>query len=295
MDWMDDGIEPRRSHDELMQVVVQKGEAIKARRRRFMTVGGGAAVLLAALVAGILTASNRLDEARVSTAAAAATTTTLAVPPAPLDSAPFDGPVPYPLPWINTATTVATPSGAAGGLPVATTVAPRPAGGPPAPAPGGGQAVAAVGVAPTTTNPGAKLPECSRAHLAVTADTDRALYPPGQKVVLTSTLRNTSPQACHIVSYSFRSVFNDVAGRPVTLTSAVTADYFREEPFAPGQSVTQTREWDQQVCTDPGDGAEICRPAPAGSYTGAVRWDLPGGPYEASAGFALAPVPVSIP
>jgi len=288
---MDDGIEPRRTHDELMQIVVARGEALRSRRRRAMSLGAGGVVLLIALVAGVTTASHRAAETRVS-AAGSGTPTTPTLSPLPFAGsgphAPFDFPLP---PFVSPVTT------AAGGAP--TTVVP------PVASPSGEPAttIAAVASTPTpntpaaatttTTRPPPPLHECARDQLVVDATTDKALYLTGEKVMLTSTARNRSGVACGYSGYSFESVFTDGNGKALTLKSALMSDNFRLEPLSPGQVLTQTREWDQQACTYADDGTATCSAAAPGTYKASVRWSLPGGPYEATADFGLARLPVT--
>lgn len=293
MDWMDDGIEPRRNHDELMQIVVTRGEDLRSRRRRTMSLGAGGAVLLIALVAGVMTASHRAAETRVSTAASGISTTTALSPFA--GSGPH-GPLDFPLPpFVRPVTTVA------GAVPTTSVVPPvaSPSGGPattvaaaastPAPSPNTPAAVSTTTPAPPTP-----LHECARDQLVVDATTDKSLYLAGEKVMLVSTARNRSGVACGYSSYSFESVFTDGNGKALTLKSALVADNFRLEPLSPGQVLTQTREWDQQACTYGDDGTSRCFPAPPGTYKGSVRWSLPGGLYEATADFGLARLPVTV-
>ena len=287
MDWMDDGVEPRRTHDELMRIVVARGENLRSRRRRAMSLGAGGGVLCLALVLGVLTASQRASETRVSSLASS-TSTTLGSAVAAVGSGPR-GPLDFPLPPFVAPTTTlallgAPPVSAVGGgagpaVAPPTTVAGVRTPSPPAPV-------------TTTTAPPPGLRDCTRDHLVVEATTDKALYLAGDKVVLTSTARNRSSEPCGYAGYSFESVFTDTDGKALTLRSALVADTFAIVPLAPGETLTQTREWDQQACVPGDNGDPVCSQAGPGAYRGSVRWTLPGGPYEATAGFGLAPLSI---
>ncbi len=136
--------------------------------------------------------------------------------------------------------------------------------------------------APTTTTT-ATLRDCTAAQIEVTATTDKRSYAPTEQVKLESTLRNRSSTACSYVGYTFQATFADPGGRRI-IESTTVADERTPRPLVPGAVLTGSVPFDQGACQQ-----QPCPPLTRGTgYSVTAVWGFPGGPYLASATFALA-------
>lgn len=132
----------------------------------------------------------------------------------------------------------------------------------------------------TSTTPPASS-SCTPAQIAVTVDTDRATYGPGQEVKITSTLRNRSPSSCLYNGYVFGSAFRNAAGDTFPGVSVI-ADSFADVPLRPGETISHSASWDHRLCPEPG-----CGPMPPGPYTAIVTWNFASSAYELTTAFML--------
>jgi len=269
--WNHDDVRPNRSREELLGDVVRRGERL--RRRRTVTGLGGCIALLVA-VAGMAAVAGVGEEPSTQLAAGGPSTTASGAifgPATGGTSLAVDAPTTTAVPDPTTATTATTVR------PVVTTVATNTEStDPPAAAPP---------PEPATTIPEPSQPRCGPAQMQATLTFAKATYRPGEQVSGQAVLRNTSGAPCSYYSYTQSQQFRNAAGSPVGPGSALIADNFADTPFAPGQTLTATAEWDQQLCvTDPS-----CPQAPPGSYSATVSWSFDGPPVEVTTTFQLVP------
>ena len=126
---------------------------------------------------------------------------------------------------------------------------------------------------PTSTTAPAPAPQCTPAHIQVTAGAGRPSYGPGENAEVTTVLRNRSSAPCSYNGYTVEVTFRDSAGGAFG-GSSIVADTFRPVPLAAGASLTHTEAWRHIF-------------QPAGPHTGTAVWSFAGNRYEATASFHL--------
>ncbi len=133
----------------------------------------------------------------------------------------------------------------------------------------------------TTTTTGASGPTCVAEQFDVKVMTDKPSYAPGQTVQITTTLRNKSATACFYNGYALTMSFKDDAGRMYSGVSVI-ADSFRDVPLQPGQTLTNSGQWDHRACAEPG-----CAALPSGPYYVTASWSIAGSRYDVLISFIL--------
>jgi len=133
-----------------------------------------------------------------------------------------------------------------------------------------------AGATTTTTAP---IAACTTAQIEAAVTTDKGSYAPGEQVRIHSTLRNRSATTCTYPSFIFSATILSPGGAKIT--------GFDRQDAAPGalgagQAHEATVTWDRFGCAP-----QPCTQNPPGTYSVAVTWNYPGGPYTATKAFEL--------
>lgn len=289
MDWSDDDQPPTRTRDELLAHVERRGDDLRRRRRAGRALAGVAAVLAVTALGGLATIDDDQGGAvQVATDGPSGTAgpETLSEPsvaePWPA-LAPPGIPMPGPPPVSEPPPSTIPGQGSDPSMPTTTSAATTPTV-PAAPT----TATTPTTTRGSTTTPPSTIrgPRCRPDQLAVAASPSKPEYRPGEKVVVTSTVRNRSSTPCYHNSYSFRFEFTAPDGRSL-IGGDNHADGFNEQStLAPGQWMTEIADWYQLDCAD---SAVRCVQAAPGTYTATVSWSLEAPPVEATTSFQLVP------
>ena len=133
-----------------------------------------------------------------------------------------------------------------------------------------------AGATTTTTRP---IAACTTAQIEAAVTTDKGSYAPGEQVRIHSTLRNRSATTCTYPSFIFAATILSPGG-------ATIIGFDRQEAapgaLGAGQAHEATVSWDRFGCAP-----QPCTQNPPGTYSVAVTWNYPGGPYTATKAFNL--------
>jgi hypothetical protein len=136
-------------------------------------------------------------------------------------------------------------------------------------------AAAAVSLPPYgARSAGAGAPTCRSVALDRTTSTDKAAYPRGAPVRISTSVVNASRRSCAVdihacVSATVTNAQGTVVWSAVPF-NALCAQYIVHQTLAPGQAVTRSWTWDQHVCTLIGrcPGPQVA----AGRYVAQGHW-----------------------
>jgi hypothetical protein len=133
-----------------------------------------------------------------------------------------------------------------------------------------------AGATTTTTGP---IVACTTAQIEAAVTTDKGSYAPGEQVRIHSTLRNRSATTCTYPSFIFSATVLSPGGATITGFDRQDAT---PGAIGAGQAHEATVTWDRLGCAP-----QPCTQNPPGTYSVAVTWNYPGGPYTATKAFEL--------
>jgi Intracellular proteinase inhibitor len=129
-------------------------------------------------------------------------------------------------------------------------------------------------VARGSASPGSSAPMCSPGDVRVEASTNHSAYPPGEPVVMRSSVTNTSDAPC-VVAIGFQPgsspafLVQNSDGKQVWSRCwnhdepAACTQVFHAQRLRPGQTYKQKATWDQKSGPDGGPVVQV----PQGEYT----------------------------
>lgn len=210
MAWNDDDY--TRSRDDLLRRTVRRGEHLVRRRRLARWGAAPAALLLIAVPAALSMAGDNGDRTTVAAVGPASTATTAGTTTAPATTT-----IPEPTTTISVARAT-------------TTAAPR-------------TSTTTTTAEPSTTS--TTLAFCDNDKLALSAaKTDKPSYRPGEPVVVTATVTNTSSRTCAYGPSSLGLHVRDAAGKDLP-TATVMIDYLAMPTLGAGEVRQEREQWDQ--------------------------------------------------
>ena len=135
---------------------------------------------------------------------------------------------------------------------------------------------ARAGATTTTTGP---VAACTTAQMEAAVTTDKASYGQTEPVRIHSTLRNRSATTCTYPSFVFAATILSPAGATIT---GFSGQGDAPGALGPGQATEASVSWERLGCAP-----QPCTQSSPGTYSVAVTWHFPGGPYTDTRSFQL--------